>query len=66
MGVEEGDSSGLQNRSPPVGVFEIGPEGTRFVSVTDRKKLAGVLATGWQLVCGLGGDGAAEVFRFPG
>jgi len=33
-------------RAIPVGVFEVGPEGTRFVSVTDRKKLAAVLATG--------------------
>ena len=30
----------------PVGVFEVGPEGTRFVAIGDRKKLLGTLLLG--------------------
>jgi hypothetical protein len=30
----------------PVGVFEVGPQGTRFVAVSDRKKLLGTLLLG--------------------
>src|SRR5215470_6192096 len=42
----EGGGGGGAVRAIPAGVFEVGSQGTRFVSVTDRKKLAGVLATG--------------------
>ena len=42
----EGGGGGGAVRAVPVGVFEVGPQGTRFVSVTDRRKLAGVLAAG--------------------
>ena len=30
----------------PVGVFEVGPQGTRFVAVGDKKKLLGTLLLG--------------------
>ena len=42
----EGGGGGGVVRAVPMGVFEVGPHGTRFVSVTDRKKLAGALAAG--------------------
>lgn len=42
----EGGGGGGAVRAIPVGVFEVGPQGTSFVSVTDRRKLAGVLAAG--------------------
>jgi len=42
----EGGGGGGVVRAIPVGVFEVGSQGTRFVSVTDPRKLASVLATG--------------------
>lgn len=42
----EGGGGGGAVRAIPVGVFEVGSQGTRFVSITDRRKLAGVLITG--------------------
>lgn len=42
----EGGGGGGVVRAIPMGVFEVGSQGTRFVSVTDRRKLASVLATG--------------------
>ena len=42
----EGGGGGGAVRAIPVGVFEVGSQGTRFVSVTDRRKLASVLAAG--------------------
>ena len=42
----EGGGGGGVVRAVPVGVFEVGAQGTRFISVTDRRKLAAVLAAG--------------------
>ena len=42
----EGGGGGGGVRAVPVGVFEVGSQGTRFVSITDRRKLAGVLVAG--------------------
>ena len=50
----EGGGGGGVVRAVPVGVFEVGSHGTRFVSITDRRKLASVLATGVALGMWLG------------
>ena len=42
----EGGGGGGGIRAVPVGVFEVGPQGTRFVAVGDRKKLVGTLLLG--------------------
>jgi uncharacterized spore protein YtfJ len=42
----EGGAGGGAVRAIPVGVFEVGSQGTRFVSLTDRRKLASVLGAG--------------------
>src|SRR5215831_17297208 len=42
----EGGGGGGGVRAVPVGVFEVGSQGARFVPVTDRRKLAGVLMAG--------------------
>ena len=42
----EGGGGGGGVRAVPVGVVEVSKEGTRFVSITDRKKLAGTLLAG--------------------
>ena len=50
----EGGGGGGAVRAIPVGVFEIGPQGTRFVSTTDRRKLASVLVAGMAVGMWLG------------
>jgi uncharacterized spore protein YtfJ len=50
----EGGGGGGGVRAVPVGVFEVGPQGTRFVSVTDRRKIAGVLVAGMAVGMWLG------------
>ena len=42
----EGGGGGGGARAIPVGVVEIGDQQTRFIPITDRKKLAGAIATG--------------------
>jgi uncharacterized spore protein YtfJ len=42
----EGGGGGGAVRAIPVGVIEISDQQTRFVPITDRKKLAGVLLAG--------------------
>jgi len=42
----EGGGGGGGVRAVPIGVFEVGPQGTRFVPISDRRKLAGVMAAG--------------------
>lgn len=42
----EGGGGGGGVRAVPVGVFEVGPQGTRFVAVHDRKKQLGTLLAG--------------------
>ena len=42
----EGGGGGGAVRAIPVGVIEISDQQTRFVPITDRKKLAGVLLSG--------------------
>ena len=42
----EGGAGGGGVGALPVGVFEVGPQGTRFVAVGDRKKLLGTLFLG--------------------
>ena len=42
----EGGGGGGGVGALPVGVFEVGPQGTRFVAVGDRKKLFGTLLLG--------------------
>ena len=50
----EGGGGGGGVRAIPVGVFEIGTQGTRFVPITDRRKLAGVMVAGMALGMWLG------------
>jgi uncharacterized spore protein YtfJ len=42
----EGGGGGGGVGAFPVGVFEVGPQGTRFVAISDKKKLAGTLLLG--------------------
>jgi uncharacterized spore protein YtfJ len=42
----EGGGGGGGVGALPVGVFEVGPQGTRFVAVGDKKKLLGTLLLG--------------------
>lgn len=42
----EGGGGGGGVRTIPVGVFEVGPQGTRFVAVSDRKKQLATLLAG--------------------
>ncbi len=42
----EGGGGGGGVGALPVGVFEVGPQGTRFVAVGDRKKTVGTLLLG--------------------
>ena len=42
----EGGGGGGGVGALPVGVFEVGPEGTRFVAIGDKKKLLGTLLLG--------------------
>src|SRR5215470_17734670 len=50
----EGGGGGGGVRAVPVGVFEVGSQGTRFVAITDRRKLAGVLLAGMAVGVWLG------------
>jgi hypothetical protein len=43
-----------------VGVIEISDQQTRFVPITDRKKLTGAVLAGIGLVCGWVGEDGAE------
>lgn len=42
----EGGGGGGAARAIPVGVVEVSDQGTRFVSISDRRKLAGAVAMG--------------------
>lgn len=42
----EGGGGGGGARAVPIGVIEIGDQGTRFVPITDRKKMAGAVMLG--------------------
>lgn len=42
----EGGGGGGAARAIPVGVVEVSNQGTRFVSISDRRKLAGAVAMG--------------------
>ena len=50
----EGGGGGGGVRAVPVGLFEVGSQGTRFVPITDRGKLADVLLGGVALGLWLG------------
>ena len=50
----EGGGGGGGVRAVPVGVFEVGPQGTRFVPITDLRKLAGALVAGMAVGMWLG------------
>ncbi len=50
----EGGGGGGGVRAIPVGVIEVSEHGTRFVSITDRKKLTGALLAGIGLGLWLG------------
>jgi uncharacterized spore protein YtfJ len=41
-----GEGGGGGGGALPVGVFEVGPQGTRFVAVGDKKKMLGTLLLG--------------------
>ena len=54
----EGSGGGGAARAIPVGVVEVSDQQTRFVPISDRKKLAGAVARGSGSVCGwVGADG---------
>ena len=42
----EGGGGGGGARAVPVGVVEVSDQGTRFVSISDRRKMAGAVAMG--------------------
>jgi uncharacterized spore protein YtfJ len=48
----EGGGGGGGVRAVPVGVIEVSNQQTRFVPITDRRKLTGALLAGMALVCG--------------
>lgn len=50
----EGGGGGGAVRAIPVGVFEVGPQGTHFVATADQRKLAGALVTGMAVGMWLG------------
>jgi uncharacterized spore protein YtfJ len=51
----EGSGGGGGARAIPVGVVEVSDQGTHFVPITDRKKLAGAVMIGIGLGMWLGG-----------
>src|SRR6202011_4183039 len=53
----EGGGGGGGVRAVPVGVIEVSEQQTRFVPITDRKKLTGAVMAG--IVFGIWGGGAA-------
>ena len=50
----EGGGGGGGVRAVPVGVIEVSSQRTRFIPITDRRKLAGVLVAGVGLGMWLG------------
>jgi hypothetical protein len=58
LGAKEGRREEL--RAVPVGVIEISDQQTRFVPITDRKKLTGAVLAGIGFGMWLGGANGAE------
>jgi uncharacterized spore protein YtfJ len=44
---KEGGGAGAGVAAKPIGVIEVSEEGTRYIPISDRKKLAGFLALGF-------------------